>query len=139
MRIVYLAPGDIAWDSCECGQLALSIVRDFPSVTFPVDDSLNPVKGGCMSRPLAYEVNVSLTRCVPGVQKSGQPPTPASLLAAALVMEGDAWAVETAVACCLASLKASYTIFDYRYTGARRVGPEGNCAGIDLTFYFQLM
>lgn len=138
MRIAYLVPGEIAWDSCECGQLALSIVRDFPTVTFPVDDSLNPVKGGCMTRTLGYEVTVSLTRCVPGPQKSGKPPTVESLYAAALVVEGDAWAVENGIACCLASLKNDRTILDYRYGGVRRVGPEGACAGVEATFYFQL-
>lgn len=138
-RIVYLTPGEIAWDGCDCGQLALSIPRDYPSVTFPIDSSQLVVLGGCMARPIAYEATASITWCIPGLDKSGNPPKPNLLLESALAFEGDAFALRSAVECCLAGFKTSWRITDWRAGELRRVGPEGNCAGVEITFYFQLV
>jgi hypothetical protein len=145
MRIIYLTPGNVAWDGCECGQLAQSIQVDYISNQFPVDTSQQPRQGvGCNLGPLAYQVLVSLTRCVPGMTGTvgaAKPPTPAKLIEAALIMEGDAWAVRTAVECCLVTMKHARPpqIFDFRIGQVQRVGPEGGCAGIEMQYWFQLM
>ena len=145
MRLVYMTPGNVAWDGCECGQLAQSIQQDYITTTFPIDASQLPRQGiGCNLGPLAYQVLVSLTRCVPGMTGtvgSALPPTPAKLIEAALIMEGDAWAVRKAVECCLVTMKRErpQRIFDFRVGPVTRVGPEGGCAGVELTYWFQLM
>lgn len=139
MRLCLLVPGSIAWDGCECGQLALTIQSDYPTQTFPIDASDIPLTGGCGPSALVVEVLVSLTRCVPGLDAQGRPPTCAKLQAAALIQQGDAYAVRKAVTCCLAELKRTYQILKYTVGRVNRVGPEGLCGGIELIFRFELI
>jgi hypothetical protein len=145
MRLVYMTPGNIAWDGCDCGQFAQSIQVDYTSTQFPVDTSQQPRQGvGCNLGPLVYQVIATIQRCVPGMTGTvgaALPPTPAKLLEAALIMEGDAWALRTAVECCLVNMKKArpQQIFDFRVGQVQRVGPEGNCASVELQYWFQLM
>lgn len=145
MRLVYLTPGNIAWDGCDCGQLAQSIQMDYITNQFPINSSQDPRRGiGCNLGPLAYQVIASITRCVPGMTggvATAKPPTPAKLIEAALIQEGDAFALRTAVECCLVDLKNARPprIFDFRVGTVSRVGPEGNCGGVELQYWFQLM
>lgn len=138
-RVVYMTPGQIAWDACDCGQLALSVVRDYPSNRFPIDSGLEPTTGGCHNRALAYEVTVSLTWCTPGL-KNQQPyiPTPTELLTSSLQFEADAYAMRNAIECCLSEMKRVRRITDWRFGELRRVGPDGFCAGVEGNFFFQL-
>lgn len=138
MRVCLLVPGNIAWDACECGQLAQSIQLDYHSVRFPVDSSQEQIES--CAQPIAYQVVASLLRCVPGMTGNPpRPPTCAKLLDAALVLEADAFALRNAVECCLLSLRDTYVITDFRVGQVVRVGPDGNCAGAELTYWFQLM
>ena len=144
MRLAYLVPGNIAWDDCTCGQLAQTIQMDYPSKRFPINESQLPERGiGCQLGPLAFQVVASIIRCVPGIQDGVPPrmPSTAQLLAAALTMEGDAHALRTGVECCLNSMwqERPQRIFDYRVGQVSRVGPEGGCAGVELSYQFQLM
>ena len=145
MRLVYMTPGEIAWDGCDCGQLAQSIQMDYISNQFPVNTSQQPQQGvGCNLGPLAFQVIASITRCVPGMTGtvgSVKLPTPAKLIEAALTMEGDAYALRKAVECCLSDMKRArpQRIFDYRVGEVQRVGPEGNCGGVTMQYWFQLM
>lgn len=138
MRIIYSNPGAIAWDGCDCGQLALTVQSDYPTQSFPIDASEVPVVGGCGPFALAYEVLVSLVRCVPGLDAQARPPTPAKLLEASLIQLADAFAVRNAVTCCLAELKRTYVVAKYTVGRVNFVGPEGNCGGIELIFRFEL-
>lgn len=142
MRVCLLVPGNIAWDGCECGQLAQTIQSDYPTLVFPGDAS-EQVRGvgGCGADPLVYQVLASITRCVPGLT-SGVPPRPPScdaLLRAALVMQADAFALRRGVECCLAALRDAGTIDKFVVGRVSRVGPEGNCAGVELTYKFELV
>lgn len=145
MRLVYLTPGNIAWDGCDCGQLAQTIQMDYVSRQFPINSAQEPRHGvGCNLGPLAYQVLASITRCVPGMTGtvgSASPPTPAKLIEAALIQDGDAFALRTAVECCLAEMRNArpQRIFDFRVGTVTRVGPEGNCGGVELQYWFQLM
>lgn len=141
MRTCLLVPGNIAWDGCECGQLAQTIQATYPTRTFPADASGDPLQGGCKTRPQAVQVLASITRCVSGMS-SGMPPKPptcGALLADALVQQGDAFAVRNAVECCLATYKTNRAILDYRVGRTTFVGPDGGCAGSELTYTFQLL
>jgi hypothetical protein len=138
MRVCLLVPGNIAWDSCECGQLALTVQRIYPTRTFPIDASEELVNGGCMLRPLAVQVLVSILRCAPSLQSSGAAPTCDALLRSALEIHGDAYAVRRAVECCLQELKNTFQIFSFSVGGTNFVGPDGGCVGSELTFRFQL-
>lgn len=141
MRLCLLVPGNIAWDGCDCGQLALTIQRTYPTQTFPVDASDQPVRGGCgPGGALIYEVLVSLTRCVPGLTGTPpMPPTCAKLLASALELQADAYAVRKAVNCCLGELQRLRTILKFSVGGTNFVGPEGGCGGSELAFRFELV
>lgn len=137
MRVVYAAPGNIAWDGCTCGQLALSVVRDYPTRVFPQDASEEPMIGGCGAHALATRVIVSLTRCAPAMDKNGNPPTPDALLAASLVLAADAYVVRNAVECCLHDYKRQRRIYKFTVGSADRVGPEGGCVGVEMPFTFE--
>lgn len=139
MRVCLLVPGNIAWDSCNCGQFAQTIQRDYPTNIFPADASDLPNGlGGCGSRPRVYQVLASITRCVPGMQASGNPPTCDALYAAALTQQGDAFALQRGVECCLSALQESYRIAKYVVGGVSFVGPEGDCGGVELIYKFEL-
>jgi hypothetical protein len=142
MRVCLLVPGAIAWDGCDCGQLAQTIQGIYPTQVFPTDASEVPIRGGCgPGGQLIVEVLVSLTRCVPGMT-AGQPPRPptcAQLRAAALEQQADAYAVRKAVNCCLADLQRDRRIVKYAVGRTNFVGPEGNCGGSELIYKFELM
>lgn len=138
MRICLLAPGNVAWDGCDCGQLALSILRTYPTQTFPIDASDQPIIGNCGPFAQVFEVLVSLVRCVPGLDQSGKPPSCARLRAASLIQQGDAFAIRNGVSCCLRELKRTYEIQKYTVGQSTFVGPEGNCGGVELIFRFEL-
>jgi len=141
-RIILMTPGEIAWDGCDCGQFAQSLQADYPSSIFPQDTSQQPDRGaGCNDPPLAYQVLASIARCVPGMTggQVPQPPLPEKLLAAALRMEGDAFALRTGVECCLSDYKRDRRITDFRVGRADKAGPEGNCAAVVMQYWFSLV
>ena len=140
MRVCLLVPGNIAWDSCECGQFAQTIQSDYPTLNFPADASDQILGiGGCVVGPLAIQVLASITRCVPTLDASGNPPTCAKLRAAALVMQGDAYALRRGITCCLETLRKNRTITKYVVGRVNYVGPEGACAGVELVYRFELI
>lgn len=139
MRLCLLVPGNVAWDGCDCGQLALTIQSIYPTQTFPIDASDVALNGNCGPFAQVVEVLVSLTRCVPGPDRDGRPPSCAKLRAAALVQQADAFAVRNAVACCLRELKRTQRIQKYTVGRANFVGPEGNCGGVEMIFRFELV
>lgn len=143
MRICLLVPGNIAWDSCECGQFAQTIQADYPTLIFPGDASEVALGagGGCNTRARVYQVLASITRCVPGMTNGNppQPPSCAALGAAALVMHADAQVLRRAIECCLDELQDNQVIDKFVVGRVNYVGPEGNCAGVELTYKFELI
>lgn len=141
MRVCLLVPGNIAWDACDCGQFAQTIQTDYPTLTFPADASEQVLGagGGCNERPIVYQVLASIIRCVPGMTADMKPPTCAKLQTAASIMAADAWALRMAVECCLGDLQDDQVIEKFSVGRVNYVGPEGNCAGVELTYKFELM
>jgi hypothetical protein len=139
-RIVLMTPGEIAWDGCDCGQFAQSLQADYPSGIFPQDTSQQPLRGGgCQASPLAFQVLATIARCVPGITGTPpRPPTPASLLQAALQAELDAFDLRNGIECCLADMKRTLRIIDYRVGRVDKAGPEGNCAAVAMQYWFLL-
>jgi hypothetical protein len=138
MRTCLLVPGEIAWDGCDCGQFAQSVIRDYPSLTFPQEAYLDN-RNACDPFARAVEVVASLTRCVPGMDSSGRPPTCDALRAAALIQQADALTMQGAIQCYLADLKRTYVITNYRIGGIQYVGPQGNCGGAEVRYLFALV
>jgi hypothetical protein len=131
-RVCLLVPGSqIAWDDCQCGQLAAAITRTYPSTAFPAEDT-SGWDQGCGPQILAADITISVTRCVPIPDGNGKAPSCAALLVAAQVADTDAAAVRRAVACHLADLEEAGTILAYRIGSQPNIGPEGMCAGSEL-------
>lgn len=136
-RTCLLVPGSIAWDSCECGQLAQSITNVVPASVFgrpAADDANTP----CGPAQVQVSTTLSLTRCVPGPGESGAPPACAELLAAGLQLERDRFIVRRALRCYLKTLFDAYQITGFSVGSATSVGPEGMCAGVEVPYSFGL-
>jgi hypothetical protein len=125
-----VVPGAIAWDDCTCGILATSWSMTFLTDVFPSES--NTIQGNCDAPEEASEFVMQLIRCAPGPTDSGQPPTPATLQAAALLMATDGNIMERAVAALLCALKDDGTIWDYLVGRRTAQGPQGMCVGSEL-------
>lgn len=136
-RFCPLVPGAIAWDECDCGQLAQTIPQVYPSDIFPApasDTRTTP----CGPQFIVVTVVLSLTRCVQGINDNGFAPTCAQLLDDALVLEADRYAVRKAILCALRELRDTYDIAEFSVGATTSVGPEGMCAGIEQAYAFAL-
>lgn len=135
-----ITTGDIAWDECECGQLAISLTNQYETAEFPAPWSgeQNQGVGKCGPPLYAFQYTVSILRCSP--QSDTQAPPPCSAInAAARVTIEDAWAVRAGIMCCMcAGVRRDPTTgrkkFERYWVGPQEeVGPEGMCQGSALT------
>lgn len=139
MRTCFIVPGAIAADSCQCGQLALSIQSWAPSEVNPANSSESSRRAACGPPSQVTVVLASIFRCVPTVDDRGIPPTCAKLQEAAFVQAADQWVMRKALTDYLCALKTDYTIADFRVGTAVPIGPEGACGGVEIIFSFQLV
>jgi hypothetical protein len=124
---VCVVPGQIAWDTCQCGQLDITTTRIFYSRQFPQEAT--GAESNCTLPYIVAEVTVSVLRCAPTVDDNGNEPTCDELDAAAETWLDDANAVRDAVACCLAALVTAGSVSAYSLNEQVPVGPEGMCVG----------
>src|SRR6187402_1380307 len=91
---VCITTGEIAWDDCECGQLAISLTSQYETAAFPEPWSGETNQGilKCGPPMFVFNYTISMTRCSP-IGEDDNPPTCAQLAAAARVTVEDAWAV----------------------------------------------
>jgi hypothetical protein len=122
-----VVPGELAWDECDCGLLAVrwTGLAYGPSVTSNVPDT----DVNCGQPYVNLSFNVVLLRCSPGPQSSGKAPTCAQLSAAAAILHRDVFALEIAMANTVVALQAANTISDWALNGQAPVGPQGLCVG----------
>lgn len=132
-RYCALVPGEIAWDNCDCGQLAQSVGDVYPSNNFPTS-AADQRRTPCGPNLIIIPVTLSLTRCVPVSTNDGRPPSCDKLLAAAITLEVDRWVVRQAITCYLRDLRDTYVIADFSVGVARTVGPQGACVGVELSY-----
>lgn len=119
--------GEIVWDNCECGQLAISENRRFPSMSFPLDEIDH--QAACGSPWLVSDLTLSLARCMPvGNQR---PPTPEALSSAAYQLDLEIAALRRAVECCLDEAYNSHELQAYQIGGTTIIGPQGACVAAD--------
>lgn len=129
----------IPWDDCDCGgQVALAIQQVYGSDTFPAQFT-----GGwhpCGPRWSIVQALVSVTRCVPGMDDQGNPPSCPAELAAAITLENDRTAVRQALACCLRDLQQARPprIGNWSLLPSVTVGESGQCAGVETVFLFSI-
>ncbi len=133
-RVCPLVPGEIAWDNCECGQLAQTITAITPTKIFPqpaIED-----QSRCDSTMLMVNVTTSLVRCAPTINDNGENPTCDELFTAARILEEDRFVLRKAIRCCLADFTTSYVTHNFAIGPAVSVGPNGMCVGVDVTWQF---
>lgn len=136
-RVCPLVPGSIAWDKCECGQLAQTIASVAPMNTFPAPASDSPVTP-CGPNLLLVSVTLSLVRCIRGLQEDDREIAPDcdTLLEDALCLERDRFSVRHSLRCYLDDLYRQYLITNYSVGTATSVGPDGMCGGIEIPYQF---
>lgn len=119
-------PGEnVEWNYCgsdecddACGMAYVRLVRAFPSVSFPIEDVAAACKG-----PLAYELEVGVLRCFPGVDENGELPEAEIVTEAALLMNDDQRALRIAMMCC------ESPVSETALSEWNPVGPSGVCHG----------
>jgi len=123
--------GEIAWDSCNCGQLVIAEQRRFPSRSFPLEEVDHQAE--CGEPWIVIQLLLSLTRCVPTMDVNGVPPTVASLAAAAAQLSEDMNKTRPAVMCCLQPKYDADQLAAFELGAMEVTGPGGQCAGFDMT------
>lgn len=136
--------GSIAWDDCECGQLVVSIVRQFPASQWPAV-AAQPAGNNAKCGPpyFVIEFEISLLRCAPTTGDDGKPPPCEALAAAAQVSVADAAAVRQGALCCLITLARELVngrteIHDYFVRDQPFTGSDGMCQGSSLNLLVAL-
>lgn len=119
----YVSPGTPAFDDCCDGQLTVHLVRQYPSSTFPAEDTL---PGPCRAPYSALQYDITVARCVPSPNDDGSPPSVELLTSASTVLYAEARAVWVAVRCCLDELESR------NYVSSSNLGqdigePDGGC------------
>lgn len=132
-RVCLLVPGEVAWDECECGQLAQSITQVYPSSTFPVLSS-NVSHTKCGPPLVVVEVSLSVVRCVPIPDQNGKSPKCSHLQTSAITLEADRFATKKALLCCLSDSYQQNNIINFTIGSAISVGPQGACSGFTITY-----
>lgn len=136
-----VVPGQLAWDACQCGQLAVSSVRTFPSVMFPTEDIASPQarQSHCGHPFLVTEYSVQMIRCAPSPQGTEMSVPCEALQESARILHDDAMRVRNRVFCCLRDLYDSTThmnkITDFLVSGTTFQGPEGGCVGFETRVF----
>lgn len=136
---VCVVPGQIAWDDCECGQLAGTINQWFFSNDFPASSSPGVLTvSACQAAWVVADMGISILRCAPGPIGDDLAPTCERLDEAAQTHIIDAHTVRNTVACLLQDMKNDDRIVDYGISGQVATGPAGMCVGSELTFLVSL-
>jgi hypothetical protein len=115
--------GQLVWDDCDCGLLAVHVPRIYLSATFP-----NPLFAPtpCDVPFTVAEYVVTILRCVPQPDHQGNPPPCSEITPAAKRDFLDRSAVMRGVQCCLADMRMT-AVGDQL-----AIGEAGTCAGSEL-------
>lgn len=128
----YLVPGQLAWDECECGLLAIEWLAIPYSGAFPTPRQL--LADGC--RPyLALQARVTALRCAPMPPQNGSAPSPEALQAAAIVNLDDAEAVFAGTNIACRALVDNDVVLNFAISAVIPAGPQGGCVGVSQEFY----
>ena len=123
----YIVPGQLAWDNCECGLLAIEWQTANYTGVFPTPRQA--LADGCKPY-LALQILVTALRCAPNPSVTGEPPTPEALGAAAIVQLDDLEAMLTGTAEAVSTLETNNVILQYALGPVNPAGPEGGCVGV---------
>jgi hypothetical protein len=133
-----VVPGAIAWDACDCGLLAVSLVQIYVSELFP-DLQSRRVGNKCDAPYEVGEFVVQLIRCAPNPDDQTGVPTVEALDASAREVDRDAYEVLKAVSELLCQMNADREISDFMLRPLTSQGPSGGCVGNELRFFVSLL
>jgi len=143
---VLVVPGqEVPWDAGStagyCSQLGFAFEHGpYPSIRFPVEELDNP-GSDCFSGPTAVRVVGSLIRCQyhpPPTNQGKTPPTVTEQMNAALLQSIEEYYVRFAVTCCLATMKSTGQIDDYRVASSSRQ-VNGDLGEVSIRFTVQII
>jgi len=123
----YLVPGQLAWDNCECGLLAIEWQSASYTAVFPTPHQ--QLADGCKPY-LALQLLVTVLRCAPSPNVNGDAPSPQSLQDAAIVNLDDIEALLMGTAQAVQTLDDSNMILQYALGSVNPAGPQGGCVGV---------
>lgn len=126
-----VVPGQIAWDECDCGLLAVSVGQIYPTEQFP-DPAQVRVGNACDAPWEAAEIVMQIVRCAPNPDDPLLAPTTAELDASAREVLTDAYEMMLAVSVTLCQMNKDRDISDYLMRANVPQGPSGGCVGNEL-------
>lgn len=136
-----VVPGEIVWDQCNCGLLAISPRHWFVSDEFPEGALGRGVlrESPCDLPWLVGEITIQVVRCAPTPEGATMISVPCSKLdAAAQILISDAYVTLTETISTLCELKATDQIVDYVLGEQVTSGPEADCVGSELSVFVGL-
>jgi hypothetical protein len=123
-------PGEtVSWDFCgaECSSDACGMAWVRAGIAAPFDTFPVAVLDPNCDKPLFYEIEVGILRCLPVMDEDGSLPSPEAITEAALGLAIDQMALHRAIRCCELTSKV--------VANWRPVGPQGGCVGGFWTLY----
>lgn len=116
---------EVPWEACgecsdsSCGMATVRLLRAFPSTEFP-----QPAEQATCRTPMAYEVVITVLRCLPPPDTDGSLPPPADFTDTTSQVLEDHEAMIRAILCCLADGRIEHAMGEYAAQG-----PAGACVG----------
>lgn len=129
--VAAIYPAAVAWDSCDCGTLAVAVQRQYLTTNFPGISDVDQLP--CNSGFVAADLLVQVLRCVPQPQGRDLAPSAEALEATAKLVLSDAWVALGTVQCALAELVEDDVIVQYVTRPQLFAGPDGGCVGSVLS------
>jgi len=126
-----VVPGAIAWDACDCGMLAVSVARVYPSERFP-DEATTRTSGPCDAPWEVGEIVIQIIRCAPNPTGQSLYPTTTALDTSAQQVARDAYETLRAVSQTLCELRDADDVDDFLIRPQVMQGPLGGCVGSEL-------
>lgn len=131
-----LVPGEIAWDGCNCGLLAISVRNWTLTDNFPESSAAfgaNALRATPCDLPwLVGELRIQVIRCAPMPNGNALSVPCPELDEAARILISDAYVTLTETVSTLCELRESDQIIDYLLGNQETVGPAGDCVGSEL-------
>lgn len=137
--------GEVAWDNCQCGLLAITVNRVYTSRGFPTDTSQEK-RGNCNVGYRVVDASLLIVRCVPveGDDSNNALVTPPKVTDVetttrrTFVDENVAWST---LSCMLDAMynAAPQQIAEWVVNDSIPLGPQGACGGVQINFKYAFM
>lgn len=123
-----IVPGEVVWDECNCGMLAVNWRVVSRSNSFPAS-SAETSQTSCSTPYTTVQVGVTMLRCTAGMDENGEAPSCAALEDDAFVLSADMVAIRSVLGCCLQDLYRNGSLADWALGQTVALGPQGGCDG----------